>query len=104
MSAVRSLKGGKRTWSERLNSVARTQSGPRICDEVHYFIADAPRLFACIGRVNSRTRSMKRSTTGLTVRFLSVNIANCHGRTDNSTGNIFTGDWDASDRGIAAMN
>jgi hypothetical protein len=31
---------------------------------------------------------MERSTTGLTVRFFSVNIANCHGRTDNSTGNI----------------
>jgi hypothetical protein len=72
--------------------------------QVHYFIADPPRFFPCIGCVNSRTRSMKRSTTGLTVRFFSVNIANCHGRTDNSTGNIFTGDWDASDRGIAAMN
>jgi hypothetical protein len=47
---------------------------------------------------------MKRSTTGLTVRFFSVNIANCQGRTDNSTGNIFTADWDAIDRGMAAMN
>src|SRR5712671_1897897 len=55
-----------------------TLSRPRIWDEVRYFIGDAPRFFPCIGRVNSRTRSMKRSITGLTVRFFSVNIANCH--------------------------
>jgi hypothetical protein len=58
---------------------------------VHYYISDALRFFLCIGCVNSRTHSMKPSTTGLTVRFFSVNIANCHGRTDNSTGNIFIG-------------
>jgi hypothetical protein len=37
----------------------------------------------------SRTYSMKRSTTGLKVRFFSVRIATGHGRTVKSTGNIF---------------
>ena len=47
---------------------------------------------------------MKRSAVGLRVRSFSVKIANGQGRTGSSTGNIFTGDWEATDFGIAPMN
>ena len=51
----------------------------------------------------SRAHSMKRSTTGLSVRFFSVTIVTGHGRTGKSTGNTFELNR-TTDLGIAVMN
>jgi len=47
---------------------------------------------------------MKRSAAGLTVRFFNVKITNGQARTGRLTGNIFTGDSDAIDLGMTAIN
>src|ERR1700731_4425195 len=57
-----------------------------------------------IGRVTSRAHSMKRSTTGLRVRFFSVTVLTGHGRTGKSTGNTLSDLKYATDLGIAVMN
>jgi len=53
--------------------------------------AESP-VIRSLARTKSRTCAMKQPTAGFTVRFFSVNITNGQGRTDSSTGNIFTGD------------
>jgi hypothetical protein len=52
----------------------------------------------------SRAHSMKRSTTGLKVRFFRVVITTGHGRTGKSTGNTLSELWTTPDRGYAVMN
>ena len=47
---------------------------------------------------------MKRSTTGLNVRFFRVAIATGHGRTGNLTGKTFSEQNCATDRGNAVTN
>jgi hypothetical protein len=47
---------------------------------------------------------MKRSTTGLRVRFLSVTTLTGHGRDGKSSGSIFKDLKCATDRGIAVIN
>ena len=59
---------------------------------------------ARIGRVKSRTCSMKRSTTGLKVRFFSVVMTTGHGRAGRSTGSTFSELWTTIDRGYAVIN
>ena len=54
--------------------------------------------------VTSRAHSMKRSTTGLNVRFFSVTIVTAHGWTGQSTGNTFSELKCATDLGHAVMN
>ena len=60
--------------------------------------------YARIGRVKSRTCSIKRSTTGLKVRFFSVVITTGHGRAGKSTGSTFSELWTTADRGYAVIN
>src|SRR5438132_7052681 len=57
-----------------------------------------------ICRVTSRAHSMKRSTIGLRVRFLSVTMLTGHGRDGKSTGNTLSDLKYATDLGIAVMN
>jgi len=57
-----------------------------------------------IGRVKSRAHSMKRLTTGLSVRFFSIAILIGHGLTGKSTGNTLREQKCATDRGIAVMD
>src|SRR5262245_51018263 len=56
----------------------------------------------------SRAHSMKRSTTGLKVRFFNVMIVTSHGRVGTSTGNIFKRysalSWRSRDFGTTVMN
>jgi hypothetical protein len=54
--------------------------------------------------VTARAHSMKRSTTGLKVRFFRVVITTGHGRTGKSTGNTLSELWTTPDRGYAVMN
>src|SRR5262245_36928504 len=58
----------------------------------------------CIGRVKSRRCSMKRSTTGLMVRFFRVTTLTGQGRVGKSTGNILSDLKCATDLGIEVMN
>jgi hypothetical protein len=51
------------------------------------------------GFATSRAHSMKRSTTGLTVRFFRVAMATVHGRTGNLTGSTFSAQKRATDLG-----
>ena len=60
--------------------------------------------FLVINFATSRAHSMKRSTTGLNVRFFSVTIVTAHGRTGKSTGNTFSELKCATDLGHAVMN
>ncbi|MDP9204123.1 MAG: hypothetical protein M3P12_01545, partial [Gemmatimonadota bacterium] len=66
------------------------------------FLRDRGR--AAIDFVTSRADCMKRSTTGLKVRFFSVTISTGHGRTDKSTGNSFSALRRATERGHPVMN
>ena len=60
--------------------------------------------FLVIDFATSWAHSMKRSTTGLNVRFFSVTIVTAHGRTGKSTGNTFSELKCATDFGHAVMN
>jgi hypothetical protein len=57
-----------------------------------------------IGRVKSRRCPMKRSTTGLRVRFLSVTMLTGQGRAGKSTGNTLSDLKYATDLGMEVMN
>src|SRR5262249_49139106 len=93
-----------------IGDIANSVSSPwrrstdQVCRHQGELNGTGVRLFAGIDRAKSRRCAMKRSTTGLTVRFLRVNITNGHGRTGSSTANIFTGNWMAMDLGMTAMN
>ena len=65
-------------------------------------------LFVAIDLATSRAHSMKRSTTGLKVRFFNVKIATGHGRMGMSTANSFnacrSSPWRSTDFGTTVMN
>src|SRR5215510_14069743 len=60
--------------------------------------------FPVIDFATSRAHSMKRSTTGLSVRCFSVTIVTAHGRTGKSTGNTFSELKCVTDLGHAVTN
>src|SRR6266849_5877924 len=96
--AARSLWRGSR--GDRHRAMQRASGHARV-GTIYRFGASRP---SRIGRVKSRAHAMKRSATGLSVRFFSVTMLTGHGRAGKSTGNTLRDLKYATDLGIAVMN